>query len=558
MHQQEEKRDLSKRIFPYGRIILLTLILLVIMGFVYSRGNLVLKQEGIGKPLTPSGILNGTCNPVSLPPQGLYESCLPSDAGCLDRLSEMGSKGFKIVLNDGLRYAYTTQALRVYADHAYQLGMKVILPIKYDPRWDADDSFLAKKFPDLAQECGCTANKDFLAYYVSAIRDHPALWGYYMADEVHSEYHDGLKVYSDFVKSLDPNHPRLIVEEGTNDPMEIFFTFHSYMQDTTDVLGGDYYPYGYIDTYRQVSRYTGASARNIQYWSEKLELKSALVLQAFSWTQYYDLTHPLCILWPACAPFPSHEQMMAQRDQVLIHSRPEFLLWFYYVNILESNDPEQHWSDLVAAAFAPPPCAVPPSTPRPGDCPSGWTCEDIGNPQHEGSQSFKEGVWTIMGSGWDIWSRNFEKADQCRFVWKDFTTDGELGARVISQTKTNPSTKAGIMLRKTFDPVSPYYAIWVTPSTGIRVQYRSDFNLTPTDLASTRIPPPVYLKIDRNNTAFSAYTSINGTDWTLIPNSTINVASLNGPLLAGLAVTSRNEAAISTASFENVYLSGKP
>ena len=489
---------------------------------------------------------------IALPPQGLYESCLPSEADCLARLTEMGAKGFRIVLNDGLRYASNASEIRAYADHALGLGMKVILPVKYSPEWDNDDRFLVKEFPELASEGGCTDNASFLTYYVNILKDHPALWGYYVADEVHSEYHDGLKIYSDLVKKLDPHHPRLIVEEGTNDPMEIFFTFHSYMSDTVDVLALDNYPYGYIDAYRNLSRYTGDSADTLQYWSDKLSLKNAIVLQAFSVTQYGQYTGPLCLIWPSCAPFPSYEQMKAQRDQALLNSRPEIILWFSYFDLLSSDSPTQHWNDLVAAAFAPLPAPVSSPTPRPQDCPSGWTCEDIGNPKLEGTQALRDDLWTVEGAGWDVWSTMRIKADQFRYVWQKLRGDGEFGARVTGQTDTNAAAKAGVMLRKTFDPVSPYYAVFMTPRDGIRVQYRSVFNQDTINVSSRPGTLPVYLKASRTGTTYSAYTSTDGASWTLIPGSTLNIPELNGVLMAGLAVTSRDVSVLSQAQFDHV------
>jgi hypothetical protein len=529
------------------------LVVLILGGCVRSGNSLLgLSTAGAQSSLSPRAFLPIVFS--SPPPMGLYESCLPAEASCLDRLTEIAAKGFKIVLNDGLRYADTAASLRTYTDHAYELGMKIILPVKYSPEWDSDNAFLVKEFPDLAKECGATNNKIFLTCYISTLKSHPALWGYYVADEIHSEHHDGLKVYSDLVKSLDPNHPRLIVEEGTNDPMELFFTFHSNMSDTADVIGTDNYPYGYIEVYDDITRYTGESARMTQYWAEKLHLKSAMVLQAFAWTQDPDVP-PLCNPWPACAPFPNYEQMKAQRDQTLLYSTPEFILWFYYPHILGSDNPAQHWNDLAVAAVAPLPGHIPLPTPRPQSCPSGWICEDIGNPKLQGTQSVADGAWTVEGAGWDIWSLMWVKADQFRYVWQYLMADGELGARAISQTNTNSSAKAGIMLRKTFDPVSPYYAVFITPATGIHVQYRSDFNQNPTDVASVSRTPPVYLKIIRVGTTCSAYTSADGAHWILIPNSTVDVGGLSGALMAGLAVTSRNEDMLSITEFDSVYLS---
>jgi hypothetical protein len=489
---------------------------------------------------------------IALPPQGLYESCLPSESSCLARLTEMGARGFQVVLNDGLRYADSADEIRAYADHAEELGMQVILPVKYFPEWDSDDRHLVKEFPNLAAEGGCTDNVSYLTYYVSILKDHPALWGYYMADEVHSEYHDGLKIYSDIVRDVDPHHPRLIVEEGTNDPMEIFFTFHSNMSDTTDVVALDNYPYGYIEAYGDLSQYTGDSARMLQYWSDKLRLKNAIVLQAFAWTQYSKV--PLCLIWPVCATFPTYEQMKAQRDQALLNSRPEIILWFSYPDILSSNRPAQHWSDLAAAAFAPVPASVPSPTPRPQECPATWTCEDIGNPTLEGAQSLEGDILNLEGSGWDIWSTMWKKADQFRYVWQELVGDGEFGARIVGQTDTSSAAKAGIMLRKTFDPVSPFYGVFVTPGRGIHVLYRSDFNQNPVEASYPSDERPVYLRISRTGTTYSAFTSADGVHWTLIPDSTVDIPELSGALMAGFAVTSRKVGLLSSAQIENSAL----
>lgn len=556
----------STRTLAIGGAIIVSLMLLGVACAVGGSGlqpagpapasTVVLAAPPALEAIDAATIAAGRSTAIGLPPQGLYESCLPHEPDCLLRLAEMGTRGFRIVLNDGLRYASSAAELRSYADRAGELGMQVILPVKYSPDWDTDNRHLVKRFAALASEGGAASNRGFLAYYVSILKDHPALWGYYMADEVHSEHHDALKTYADLVKSLDPHHPRLIVEEGTNDPMEVFFTFHSYMRDTADVVALDHYPYGYIDTYRSLSRYTGDSARMLQHWADRLGLKSAIVLQAFSWTQYRSV--PLCMLWPACAPFPSYEQMKAQRDQALRHSRPEIILWFNYADILDSDDPAQHWSDLVAAAFAPPPAPVPLPTPRPQSCPPGWACEDIGHPVLEGSQSLSGNVWTIEGSGWDIASIMWKKADQFRYVWQPLAGDGGLSARVRGQTGSSAAAKAGIMLRKTFDPVSPFYAVYVTPGGDVGVQHRSAFGVDPVDVASRSEEAPVYLKISRAGTKYSALTSTDGSRWNLIPGSTVDAPALGGTLMAGLAVTSRDPAALSSAQFEDVVLYDEP
>jgi hypothetical protein len=509
------------------------------------------------KMSTPEMLSQGSSgnSVIKLPPQGLYESCLPDEISCMDRLTEFSKGGFTIVLNDGLRYATTKQSIVEYADRAYSLGILVILPIKYTPDWNNDASYLVKKFPTFASECQSRDNKSFLVCYISVLKDHPALWGYYIADEPDPQYSSGLGIYSEFIKSLDPTHPRLIVVAGTNDPMEVFFTFHSNMAISTDILGLDYYPYGYKETFTRLSRLTGESARMGQDWATRLDLNFVMVLQAFSMIQYYRVTDgPLCMPWPFCATFPTYDQMKAQRDQVLLNSQPKFLLWFSYPDILNSDSPKQHWENLVNAAFSPPPEKIETPTPVPQICPSGWSCEDVGNPLIEGTQSFLNGTWTVQASGWDIRSIDYEKADQFRFIWREMVGDGEFSARAVDQSMDNAEGKMGLMLRSTIDPVSPFYAILVNPSTGVQVQYRGDFDQNLIDLISVNQKKPVWLKIIRKDTTFQAAISVDGLNWSLIPGSRVGIPKLQDLLMAGLAVTSRNENVITTAFYEQVEL----
>jgi plasmid stabilization system protein ParE len=41
------------------------------------------------------------------------------------------------------------------------------------------------------------------------------------------------------------------------------------------------------------------------------------------------------------------------RDLALEHARPSLILWYSYFDIARSSDPDRHWADLVAGAFAP-------------------------------------------------------------------------------------------------------------------------------------------------------------------------------------------------------------
>lgn len=187
-----------------------------------------------------------------------------------------------------------------------------------------------------------------------------------------------------------------------------------------------------------------------------------------------------------------------------------------------------------------------------GDCPSPWTCADVGSPALAGSATLSGGKWTLKGAGGDIHG----SADQFQFVSRPLAGDGSIGARVVSQSNTSPWAKAGVMLRSDTGAGSPNYALLVTPGNGIVVSYR------PTAGGATVVnhslpagTAPAYLKVSRSGTAFSAYTSPGNGTWTLVPGSSVSIGGMSGSLLEGLAVTSHNSASTSTVVMDTVQAS---
>ena len=192
----------------------------------------------------------------------------------------------------------------------------------------------------------------------------------------------------------------------------------------------------------------------------------------------------------------------------------------------------------------------PPPPPPPPPCPTGWNCADIGNPALAGGQSLSGSTWTIQGGGADIYGT----ADQFHYVWQPLAGDGSVSAQVTSQTNTSAWAKAGVMLRATTDPGSPNYAAYITPGNGVSVQVRTSQGGTTAKRAVATGTVPIYLKVTRAGTTFSAYSSGDGVTWTLVPNSTMTLG-VTGPMLEGLAVTSHNTGALCTVNMNAVVTS---
>jgi outer membrane protein assembly factor BamB len=188
-------------------------------------------------------------------------------------------------------------------------------------------------------------------------------------------------------------------------------------------------------------------------------------------------------------------------------------------------------------------------------CPAGWTCADIGSPTPVGTQSASNDTWTVQAGGSDI----FGTADQFHYVWQQLTGDGSVSAQVVSQTNTSSNAKAGVMLRLTSDSGSPFYDAVVTPGHGVFIQYRkSQGGGTQSGVNLTTLTVPIYLMVARAGTTFTAYTSSDGVNWTLVPGSSVTLANMTGTLLAGIAATSHNTTKLSTVVFTTVTLNTCP
>ncbi len=192
--------------------------------------------------------------------------------------------------------------------------------------------------------------------------------------------------------------------------------------------------------------------------------------------------------------------------------------------------------------------AAPGELAPPGGCPSAWACTDVGTvAPGPGSQTLSGGTWNVVGGGGDIWGT----ADAFHFVSQSLAADGSIGAQIASQTNTSAWAKAGLMMRATTDPGSPYYAVFATPGNGIAVQWRTAPGGSSSQ-ASTAGTLPEYVRITRAGTTFSAYTSPDGVTWTLVPGSAVSLANLSGALLRGFAVTSHNTGQLSTVVLNSV------
>ena len=188
-------------------------------------------------------------------------------------------------------------------------------------------------------------------------------------------------------------------------------------------------------------------------------------------------------------------------------------------------------------------------SPARGALPPSWTDADVGSPSQVGSAVYSNGSWTVAGGGSDIWNNS----DQFNFVSQAFDGDGSLIAQVLSIQNSDPGTgwsKAGVMFRNDNSAGSINATVVITAGNGVAFQWRLSTGAATTSANISGLTAPIWVKLTRAGNNFSGYYSVDGQTWNQI--GATQTVSLNTNILAGLAVTAHNNAALNTATFTNV------
>jgi hypothetical protein len=177
------------------------------------------------------------------------------------------------------------------------------------------------------------------------------------------------------------------------------------------------------------------------------------------------------------------------------------------------------------------------------------TDQDIGSPAPPlpGTASYSNGVYTVDGSGSGVGGTS----DQFNFVYSAVTGDGSVTALLISQTNTNPSAKAGVIIRADTTAGSLFVSVDQTSQNAVAFEWRSGSSAATS--STVAISNPVWLRInDQGNTFTGAYSS-DDIHWTQIGTAQ-SIAMPTATTLAGLWVSSNNPSALNAVQFSGASI----
>jgi FG-GAP-like repeat len=195
-----------------------------------------------------------------------------------------------------------------------------------------------------------------------------------------------------------------------------------------------------------------------------------------------------------------------------------------------------------------------------GEPPYPWRHGDVGAVAAAGSTSYQGGVFTVRGSGADIWGT----ADEFQYAYQFFpgcgTGDVDLVTRVDSVQNVNAWTKAGLMLRSSLSPGAAHASLLVTPGKGIAFQRRTALNGSSVNTGGPLTTAPVWLRLSVRGTIVTAYYRTSpSTAWIKIGEQTYPTGICGGGFgYAGLALSSHVDGTVATARFSNVVVSHPP
>ncbi|HEY3297332.1 MAG TPA: hypothetical protein VGK34_01650, partial [Armatimonadota bacterium] len=232
-------------------------------------------------------------------------------SGNPEHMSDIADSPFNCLLDYGTNLKPKAE-MTAYLDAVQQKGLKLIYCL--------NDVYPTSTYFDDRTWEGVKGNDQIVSAVVNAYKDHPAILGWYLNDELSTALVPKLQDYYHRVRNTDPNHPCSIVLCIARDV--------KHFTSTTDILGFDTYPIP-SEPITKVATGTqsleSASRGHMSYW---------MVLQAFAWYQHNSLdpdrSHTPTAEELKTGRAPTYEEGRCMTYLSLAHGAKGLLYWCYY------------------------------------------------------------------------------------------------------------------------------------------------------------------------------------------------------------------------------------
>lgn len=180
---------------------------------------------------------------------------------------------------------------------------------------------------------------------------------------------------------------------------------------------------------------------------------------------------------------------------------------------------------------------------------------DIGEVGHAGSVDYDAGAdrYLVAGSGENMW---FE-TDAFHYVWKQASGDVSIASDVaVLGEGGHAHRKAGLIIRQSLDPDSPYADVVVHADGLTSIQYR-DVQGGPTREIQSNVTAPHRIRIEKEGAYVSMSVAEEGEE--LRPAGGTFKIEFSAPFYIGLGVCAHDNEALAEAAFTNVEITeGRP
>ena len=170
---------------------------------------------------------------------------------------------------------------------------------------------------------------------------------------------------------------------------------------------------------------------------------------------------------------------------------------------------------------------------------------DVGTVGLAGNIEEQDGIYTVRGSGSDVWNRS----DEFYFFSAPFQGDGSMTIRLLSQTNTFEWAKVGLMIRDSLQPNASHALLATTPTNGMAFQNRlqtGDISFH-NDVGNYTFP--IWIRLERTGSIITGYRSEDGLSWTNVGSASPAMVNIDH---IGIFLTSHNNGALGEATFDQL------